>query len=1134
MKKPREMSAYQRFIDSASKSVCSSANSSPQKSRIKLDSEPTSIGPQVSKVGQQDNKMIAECGIIRSARFEQSSQHISSAATDIQQANRMDYYTTNPNPNPNQYNHHHHPQYTHMNYQSCQNRKPESFQPRNLVIPMEVNYNYNYNCNNDNINNNTNINTPSRNFDGRLKQSMDSIVKTKDPVLLEWLKAIRFETDLEGLTSLQARTLTIDEYSAQALSVRNSQVTIQAIRSNSKSILAFIDSLIQLLPLSLHNSNCSIPLSKFQLEFSELWKRLMEQTVLQPDVQTGNVAGNLHNLTITNCSPRKSLTSSKLATRPLDKLRAQLRGVCIELANHINDAIMFEEEHEPLDLNQTVIDNCLVESLLRKTKELFGKFVEISIRFECANIVRALEYDFSQSSLNRLSSTASLRPVRPFESSSAQLPLKWALIALWQLTKDDSYLCRTLTEKWQTVAGDGACIQRPAAAGLAASHRVAKRLDYSTKYDSSGSTGSTGAEAPTKTTNTNATCSSAGQSSIISDYEKLYQICQRQHNTVLPPISNWRQDDGSKSGDTSENDENCHQQLQGALSSAIKSKHQQESVRQLSTIELLIDIIISQPNKHERLDMMNLIHMQAQNSRLIDIEELDQSVSAAIYTSNQYKVAALRILNHLCVNDQAVKTILKCFSTPPPNPGHPIPENKIIRSIFECYQTSQEHIYQNETTLAASHGHHTGGNGNLTRRGLKRSRQARQLEEQREDYSDYGSRNTNSQSNTDDYHTYGDEQDSELSDASSGGDDLVVKEAIMLVIQLTNPFHRSNQGHDYYTLIGRFSIDLLVRHLTNIIRSTTNREMLFLSLTALANISFITIDPIKKHSTNSVILEMFRTSRKRLKDLELRDQAVTILANTADKSVSDIVNNGGITFLLSCLESCPTRMANYKLSDIDNSKTSTNQQLSSHCKTTNSYDNDYCGLSFDDKPRNRRPINLTGDRYPDALDTCPCDHPDVQGRESYELLTINGHHMVRSSPPQTNRHSRMPPVALELCLSRLNSNELAAIERIHQKTAIAFARMSSDASTTKMVHNYGGMKQMIDLCKFSHKRNHSITVLMACSTALKKMSKIVDREVFKHNNALDIIELDLSKVVDIYGNTGNRQQQRHQMLASEV
>lgn len=82
---------------------------------------------------------------------------------------------------------------------------------------------------------------------------------------------------------------------------------------------------------------------------------------------------------------------------------------------------------------------------------------------------------------------------------------------------------------------------------------------------------------------------------------------------------------------------------------------------------------------------------------------------------------------------------------------------------------------------------------------------------------------------------------------------------------------------------------------------------------------------------------------------------------------------------------------------------------------------------------------------------------------------------------------------------------------------LAFARIAIDPSVTRMTLEYGGVKQLIDLCKLRHKRNYSDTVLIACIAALRKMSKSIDRETFRHYNALDLIELDFNKTLDIYG-----------------
>jgi len=1002
-----------------------------------------------------------------------------------------------------------------------------------------------------------------------------------DPVLLKWMQAMRFDTELECLTALQARTLAIDEHSAGALSVRNSQVAIQETRLESTFIIDLIDHLIDCLPINGPDS-----LDQFGLDFSHLWTRLTSQTattltaaqgtattvskpsdqatgncnyqqqqqtndymnVPKREINSKNVRRGNNQLTIINCTPRKSAIANARTLKPLDKLAMQIRTVCLEVAQMVNEYQTISAQQQD-NYNQFVagnnhglnesIENGQLEASLRRIKEFYGKFVEISIRAECANIVRALEYDFSNSTLNRLSSSASLQPTRPYESSCAQLPLKWALIALWQLTKDDTYICRTLTEKWQTTSTATTMPSVSSAERLAASEcqqdenlrpqsraRVAKRLDYSTKCD----------EQEAQLGNL-----VADSHSLRSDYEKLYQICQNNEEYRRKEQQLSARSTPQKKGPNSVG-EPSGKQNQGALSSALKVKDERP-VRQISTIELLIEIIISQPNRHERVDVMNFIQSQA--NKLVDFHELDQSVSAAIYTSNQYKVAALRILNHLCVNDQAIKTILKCLSTPPPTGGDRGQnfENKIIKSIFECYQTAQEHIYQNETVFNPQRAARLAQSGD----GCGRRKRARQLLQRTgsgcsDEFSDYGSRQTHSgrsssqQMDFDCHNQYqhnqqlddGDDEDDE-------GDDAVVKEAIRLLVQLTTPFHRSQQGHDYYTLIGRFSIDSLVKYLSNIIKSTNNRELLLLSLSALANISFITTEPMKVHGTNRIILELFRASKSRSRDVELRDQAVTIMTNAVATNLLDIVHNGGLTFLLSCLEICPIRMANYKQY---HSRPFQNGQGSSSSASISDFNEnadyrslheytelygDTCSINSaqsraaaslsECKSRDRKPIILgSGDEVAGLLDDileCSCD----QQQAGQTIYSISG---------------------TSNCLSRLTQAELAAMERIHQKTAIAFARMSADPVTTKMLLKYGGIKQMIDLCKYDYKRNYSDVVLIACIATLRKISEVIGRDVFRNYNALDLIELDLTSALKVYGNPQDIVTGSRELLASEV
>lgn len=68
------------------------------------------------------------------------------------------------------------------------------------------------------------------------------------------------------------------------------------------------------------------------------------------------------------------------------------------------------------------VNNAPLEATLRKLKELLGELVNCTIRRDCEVIVAALRY--------------------PWGSICS----KWALLALWQLTQNDAYICRIFVE----------------------------------------------------------------------------------------------------------------------------------------------------------------------------------------------------------------------------------------------------------------------------------------------------------------------------------------------------------------------------------------------------------------------------------------------------------------------------------------------------------------------------------------------------------------------------------------------------------------------------------------------------------------------------------------------------------------
>ncbi|KPM09282.1 inscuteable-like protein [Sarcoptes scabiei] len=73
-------------------------------------------------------------------------------------------------------------------------------------------------------------------------------------------------------------------------------------------------------------------------------------------------------------------------------------------------------------LSKQQINNAQIEASARKLKENFGELVDTTIKKECFILV---------SSLNK---------------KSSHLCLKWSLLALWQLTQNDPYMCRLFIE----------------------------------------------------------------------------------------------------------------------------------------------------------------------------------------------------------------------------------------------------------------------------------------------------------------------------------------------------------------------------------------------------------------------------------------------------------------------------------------------------------------------------------------------------------------------------------------------------------------------------------------------------------------------------------------------------------------
>lgn len=756
-------------------------------------------------------------------------------------------------------------------------------------------------------------------LNNRFTDDNDNVRWQQEAAILERV-SIKFRQDIwcevenEPLSFMEATTLTSDKHCSFAMSIRYSQVTIQNIRDEANRMLEEINDFIDELPLK-HEEVC-----EHHREFIKFASKL-EQSILSKTSHQMNsksytaiqATSQNHNPVVVSFStPRKSKSVNQ-TLRPLDRLALQIKSLCNNYIKQLYEILN--------NSSSLIVNNGYLESEMRTLLELYEKFISILIGAECLNIFEILYY----SNLDMIDKTANNLnlqiPIKPFVSSYQQLPMKWALIALWQLTKEDEEICKILIESQLpvTVVNKLATSTQPPPS---VQRKVARRLDFDVPSD--------------------------------QEFTKKF----------------------------------------------------------ITAIGLLVNIIIKQPNKHERVDMMRFIKEEAMNNRLVDLEDR-QHVSLAIYTTNQYKIAALRILNHLCINEDAIKTILKALKTYDYDD-----ENEVIKSIFNSYKIVQEHMYQNsskvETTIKSQMVH-----------------------------SDKGK--------------------------ESDQEDAVVEEALKLLVQLMNSFHCSNSNSDYYNAIGQTSIEILVYYLTNIIKSTKSGGMLFLAMNVLANISFVSTKPFKLCETIKTILHAFNLDHSRMKDLLLRDQVVTILANLATKHLDDLITNGGLVFLLSCLENCPLKMANYRLRYEE-------EFVFSNVTTRM--------LNIDECNRNYMKQSLELINGSQVIDECNCDGLIDNDQRSCELSAI----------------------------------ESDAIERIYQKVAITFARMSivEDRCTIKMILKYGGIKQLIGLCKFSQRRQDSQIVLVACVTALKRMALILDENVFRYYNALDLIELDTKQLLQIY------------------
>ncbi|KAJ6224551.1 hypothetical protein RDWZM_003096 [Blomia tropicalis] len=198
-----------------------------------------------------------------------------------------------------------------------------------------------------------------------------------------WLIELQSSTEVESLTALQAKSVASTAESFEALSIRNAQITIQQIRRSSSSVIDELDSVIDSLPVTIDG------------------------------------LAYLTEMFYHTCSTIRSVVDTcrrKGCDQTINGDRRQLSSEVIDVCNRTFDLMINTlRSNKPEQVN-----NIQIEANIRKLKENFGELVDVSIKKECSILVM---------SLNR---------------GTGHLCIKWSLLALWQLTQNDPYMCRLL------------------------------------------------------------------------------------------------------------------------------------------------------------------------------------------------------------------------------------------------------------------------------------------------------------------------------------------------------------------------------------------------------------------------------------------------------------------------------------------------------------------------------------------------------------------------------------------------------------------------------------------------------------------------------------------------------------------
>ncbi|KAL0272723.1 UNVERIFIED_CONTAM: hypothetical protein PYX00_005585 [Menopon gallinae] len=118
-----------------------------------------------------------------------------------------------------------------------------------------------------------------------------------------------------------------------------------------------------------------------------------------------------------------------------------------------------------------------------------------------------------------------------------------------------------------------------------------------------------------------------------------------------------------------------------------------------------------------------------------------------------------------------------------------------------------------------------------------------------------------------------------------------------------------------------------------------------------------------------------------------------------------------------------------------------------------------------------------------------------------------------ASVPECRKHlAENRAVVALLCFLQIRHSpfqrvpEIAAAERVQQKSAIALSRLCSDSIVAKQVVELQGVVRLVRLCKEERERNHSDGVLVACLAALRKIVSNCGTEALEKLEALELVE----------------------------